>query len=459
MFGPKELDIRNTYNPNLQEIQESAERTYGEANSFFRKEELYLKDVERRINAGELTSEKDIYDECHAIASDLAKCCEMYLKALYIFEHNIPGTKIDELWEKLKNSDYKTDQNGRLVYMTMSGVITFAKYDENNNPITDENGKVIYFDKDGNIYNDNNRGAKIKRNGHQLDRLIELLSSESKLLLETRLLSIPMNSTESNSSVSVLDFLLEKGVLYPAYMLSSTEYNGWLEQHKATFEESRYSGQKQYDVNVEFLYHLATQIRAVVQFKMDPQNSQIFTITDEDLAKLPLEMQQFASFHSSLLSDELIKLIANDEEIRNKIVTLFTGKYVLPSWKVSPVVFCNMVKLMDSKEILYVSFLCFMLKNMDPITESKLDNKTVDLVKLIRFLGLNHNSTMEFFVHLKEVFGDTIILNSKNVEKLIRLLRNKMAHCISTYDSINDTMNYSIDTTDINTINNDTLKL
>ena len=43
-------------------IQESAERTYGEANSFYRKEELYLKDVERRIISGELSSEKDIYD-------------------------------------------------------------------------------------------------------------------------------------------------------------------------------------------------------------------------------------------------------------------------------------------------------------------------------------------------------------------------------------------------------------
>ena len=114
MFGPKELDLRNTYNPNLQEIQESAERTYGEANSFYRKEELYLKDVERRIKSGELSSEKDIYDECHAIASDLAKCCEMYLKALYIYEHNIPGNQIDELWKKLKNSEFKTDERGNL---------------------------------------------------------------------------------------------------------------------------------------------------------------------------------------------------------------------------------------------------------------------------------------------------------------------------------------------------------
>ena len=145
MFGPKELDSRNTYNPNLQEIQESAERTYGEANSFYRKEELYLKDIERRIMTGDLSSEKDIYDECHAIASDLAKCCEMYLKALFIYEHNIPGNQVDELWEKLKNSEFKTDERGNLIYVTPAGEITFVKYDDNGNPIKDSNGKLIYF--------------------------------------------------------------------------------------------------------------------------------------------------------------------------------------------------------------------------------------------------------------------------------------------------------------------------
>ncbi len=30
MFGPKELDIKNVYTLDLQNIQESAERTYGE---------------------------------------------------------------------------------------------------------------------------------------------------------------------------------------------------------------------------------------------------------------------------------------------------------------------------------------------------------------------------------------------------------------------------------------------
>ena len=87
MFGPKELDLRNTYEPNLDDTQESAKRTYGAANSFYRKQEVYLKDIEKRLLSGELNSEEEIYDECHTIASDLAESCEMYLKALFLYEN------------------------------------------------------------------------------------------------------------------------------------------------------------------------------------------------------------------------------------------------------------------------------------------------------------------------------------------------------------------------------------
>ena len=125
MFGPVELDSKNTYSPNLQDITESANRTYGEANSFFRKEELYLQDIERRIKSGELSNPEDIYDECHAIASDLAKCCEMYLKALYIFENNIPGNRIYSILEKLKKIEYQTDKKGNLIYRTSNGINKF----------------------------------------------------------------------------------------------------------------------------------------------------------------------------------------------------------------------------------------------------------------------------------------------------------------------------------------------
>ena len=40
MFDSKKNDLRNTYNPNLQEISESTERKYDKSNYFYRKEEI-----------------------------------------------------------------------------------------------------------------------------------------------------------------------------------------------------------------------------------------------------------------------------------------------------------------------------------------------------------------------------------------------------------------------------------
>ena len=466
MFGPKELDLRNVYNPNLQNIQESAERTYGEANSFYRKEELYLKDVERRILSGELSSEKDIYDECHAIASDLAKCCEMYLKALYIFEHNIPGHQIDELWKKLKNSEFKTDEKGNLLYITATGVITFVKYDEQANPIKDSNGKIIYFDKNDNIYDENSRGSKIKRNGHQLDRLIEMLSPESSLLLETRMLTIPMEATEENQSVSILDILLEKGVLQQENQISQEQYVGWIEQHKKTFEEARYSGQKKYDVNVEFLYHLATQIKAVVQYRLDPKNNQKFMVTDEELAQLPEEIKLVASFHSHLMSEDLIKLIANNEEIKNKIISLFSDNYILPSGNISSLDFCNMIKLMDEKEINYVLCLCYTIQNYDKlnsrvINEQQKAKRIFEIAGIFNSIGITPNKVIGFFVQIKEIFGKKISISDENVFELLILLRNKIAHHnYYIYNYLENKSNYKLDSIiDIDYINNNKFKL
>ena len=116
MYGAMELDRCNTYVPDLNDIKESAERTYGEANSFFRKEELYLKEIESLIKIGEIKSERQIYDECHAIASDLAKCCEMYLKALFLYENKDSNYTCDELWKILeakgKKDKNRKDENG-----------------------------------------------------------------------------------------------------------------------------------------------------------------------------------------------------------------------------------------------------------------------------------------------------------------------------------------------------------
>ncbi|MBQ8891626.1 MAG: hypothetical protein IJ068_02045 [Bacilli bacterium] len=438
MFGPKELDIRNTYNPNLQDIEESARRTYGEANSFFRKEELYLKDVESRIKSGELSLEQDIYDECHAIASDLAKCCEMYLKALYIFEHNIPGSQINLIWDKLKNSEFKTDEKGNLIYLTSNGILTFPKYNTSGEIEYDEKGKMIYIDREGNIYSENNRGSKIKRNGHQLDRLIELLSPESRLLLETRMLTIPMSTTEKNQRISVLDLLQKKGILSSKQQISSEQYSGWLEQHKKTFEEARYSGQKKYDVSVEFLYHLATQIKAVVQYKIEPQQNQIFKITDEELSKLPMEIQRLSSMDSMILSEQLIKLVVNNQEIRDKLIKIISQNYIVYLNGIKSNNFYQLLNNFDLNEITYISYLCYILKNYKKfldINEDKYvtrDNikKILPIVGVFKLYNFSVNEIVEFCLLAKEQINMSInnqslltLFDILNIDKFYKLYK------------------------------------
>lgn len=437
MFGPRELDTKNVYTPNLQDIQESAERTYGEANSFFRKEELYLTDIERRLNNGTLIDSKEIYDECHAIASDLAKCCEMYLKALYIYENNIPGNEIDSIWNKLKNFEFQSDSMGNLIYKTSSGVITFVKYDENGAPLVDENGKKIYFDEFGNVYNDNNRGSKIKRNGHQLDRLIELLSPESRLYLETRMLSIPMSETEKNASISIIDVLQNKGILDMEQHITKEQYDSWIEQHKKTFEESRYSGEKEYDVNIEFLYHLANQIKAVAQYRIKPKSDQIFTITDEEISKLPLEIQKLASSNSKIISEQLIKMIATDDVIKNKVSMIFSQKFVLPN-DIKPKTFCEMIETMSINEIFYSSYICYIASNFDRLKNREQNSNNGELCEMIKITkillsyDLTPDKIVKFFCQLKTIFGSKLMINSKN---LILLLKATQSNFV--YNNIN----------------------
>lgn len=50
MFITSEIDSKNSYVPNLNDIKESALRTYGEANVFFNMVDMYLKDLSKNIN-------------------------------------------------------------------------------------------------------------------------------------------------------------------------------------------------------------------------------------------------------------------------------------------------------------------------------------------------------------------------------------------------------------------------
>lgn len=487
MFGPKELDAQNNYKPNLNDINESAERTYGEANSFFKKEELYLKEIGRQIASGELSSKKQIYDECHAIASDLAKCCEMYLKALFLYEHRNGSLKCNELWSileaKMREDNTKDDgrvrdKNGNVVYFQTKKdnngyeiplrysdgaiIYVYAKVDSSGTPAKDSEGNQIYVDKLGNEYDDSRKGKAVKTNGHALDRLVELMLPESRLLLETRMLTIPMETTEKNGTVSILDKLQENGLLSSEEHISQEQFAGWLDQHKKTFEESRFSGQKEYDVSVEFMYHLATQIRAVVQYEMAPKKNQQFTITKEDLLKLPHEIRQLASFHSEFISEELIKLIISDENIKNKIIKLLSQQYILPDG-ISQKNFYDMIKSFNIDEINYVSYLCYMARNYQQLNPGVMEDdkhnfkKAFKIAALFNAIKLSSNKIIGLCIQIKSILG--INIGSKTFDLLFEALVGDKLY--KKYNYYNDEIYkniYKIDNFDENIINNKKFK-
>lgn len=451
MLGLRDIDLMDTYNPNVDDIQESAEITYESANDFFDSNESNLQKLVRLMKAGELSSPKIIYAKKHTAVSMLAECCEMYLKALFLYENINSGKTCKELWNILeaKAKEYQTrkDKNGNVIYYLTERdnktpkkhpdgtiIYTYAKLDSDGKFVNGDDGNPIYVDKYGKEYKYSERGSAVRTNGHALDRLVELLSPESRLHLEARMLRIPMNETEKNSSVSILDLLQSKGLISTTKHMSQDQFAGWLDQHKRSFEEARYPGQKKYDISIEFMHHLETQIKAVVQYRMSPKNDQKFTITDEEFEKLPIEIRQLASFHSNFLSEELLKLIASDNKVKDKIVELFSQKYILPN-NISASDFYNLIKIMETNEILYISYLCYLIKNYatsdftnleSDQSKSKETFQSLKIAAILKEIRFNPSQIVGFCIQLKSSFNMPI--NSNSLTKLFNLLKTELGY-------------------------------
>ena len=451
MLGLRELDLNDTYVPNFDDIGESAEITYESAESYFESNELAIKELARQERLGEIATPLKRYAKKSVAVSNLAECCEMYLKALFLYENIGSGKTCKELWNileaKAKEYQAKRDANGNVIYYLTEkdnktplkhpdGTImyTYAKVDSDGNIVNDANGNPIYVDKTGKEYKYSERGSAVRTNGHALDRLIELLSPESRLYLEARMLRIPMNETEKNSSVSILDLLQNRGLISTTEHMSQDQFAGWLDKHKKSFEEARYPGQKKYDISIEFMHHLENQIRAVTQYRMFPKKDQKFTITDEEFKKLPIEIKQLASFHSSFLSEELIKLIASDDKIKQKIIDLFSQQYVLPS-EISAHDFYSLIKTMETKEILYISYICYLVKNYFNLNFSnfeKNDEKNKDTYQAMKIAGMfkeikfTPSQIVGFCIQLKSLFN--VPINSSTLTKLFELLKEKLGY-------------------------------
>lgn len=211
------------------------------------------------------------------------------------------------------------------------------------------------------------------------------------------------------------------------------------------------------------MYHLATQLKAVVQYRIDPKNNQKFTVTDEEFAQLPEEIKQMAVFHSHLMSEDLIKLIANNKEIKEKIKLLFSNQYVVPPKNVSPLDFYNIIKLMNNNEISYVLYLCYMIQNYEQLNAGVLNEKAekevrkaFEIAGIFKAIGIQPNKVIGLLVQIKEVFGEEISIGNESIGKLFKVLRNKIVH----QDYYLDNLEYKINYNDVDTdyINNNKYK-
>ena len=450
MFNLREIDKMNTYKPNLDDKEESYKRTYGEANQFYKEILLYLNDLGNKVQGYNV---KEIYDSCSAAASDLAKCCEMYLKALYIFENKVDSKSVNDIWNTLKNSSFKVDKNGNPIYFLEEDGIEkyiYVKVKENGEKERDIDGKNIYVDDKGKRYSEGKQGKKIKMNGHQLDRLIDILSNDTKLLLEMRMCTIPIENTELYNDISMLDLLKLCGIVVSKTRMHKTEYLNWVLKHKKTFEEARYSGQNVSNVNLEFLFHLATQIKSVAQFKINPTNKQDFNITfngdllikngvikignilqklqknitstlkydiakkvtniditSEEFNSMPKELQELFSFDSSLISKELIESLKNKDVLKKiSFINMCNEKKELQ--KINNSTFYNLISNCDLDEIKYLLKLYYSVNdiyyfhNNSNTEDSKYVKNIVDFFNMTAF---SFDNIINYSVFIKNKYN------------------------------------------------------
>ena len=264
--------------------------------------------------------------------------------------------------------------------------------------------------------------------------------------------TIPMENTELYNQVSLFDVLKICNIIFPRRKMYQTEYLDWVDKHKKTFEEARYSGQNVSNVNLEFLFHLATQIKSVAQFKISPTNTQDFdigvdgdllikqgnfdirkilvklqqdvsnslkydkvnevtynTLSEDKFKSISNELQKFFSFDLKLLSDELIELVKNDKDVEDKIsfINMHHCKSILR--EVSNSTFYNLVKCCDINEIDYILKLCYDVNRI--YYPSKIDDNVVNdeyiknIVSFFRIFAFSIDDIINYSIFIKNKYN------------------------------------------------------
>ncbi len=110
-----------------------------------------------------------------------------------------------------------------------------------------------------------------------------------------------------------------------------------------------------------------------------------------------------------------------------------------------------------------------MIQNYDKLNssivreqQSKETNKAIEIVGMLNKIGVAPSKVIGFFVQIKETFGKSIHIGNDSIGKLLKILRNKIAHddyyagkyYINKFNYESNKINYSIPKIDNNYIYN-----
>lgn len=415
-----ELSQKNNYQPNLTSTQESCERTYRQAIRKLDKITQYYSNIDLSK-----LSEEDIYDACCEAAADLALCCELFLKSIYIYENGLKGTNIDVMWNNLARPQVK-DQNGNDMYIN-NGIVSMLRVDSSGNHILDENGNKTYIDENGNILRNGQQGKKIQKSGHDLEHLITtVISDESRLLLDIMMTANLMEETDKHTKVDLIDILTSKGAVESERKMTESQYRGWLNQHAVTFVDARYAGQSYHNIEVAFLFHLATQCKALAEYVIEPDKKENVNLTEEEIRNIPNVISKVAAISKRLVTQDLIKLVIHDDKKRKKlegnsqpgIIELFlTAK---PS---------HFYSLVSDFEIDEIAFVCESMARCSIKKEKSMNG--IDYFQALLNV-IKPNEFLNICIYLKGFTKNKI--NRELFELLLKSVRNKIVHGNYKYD-------------------------
>jgi hypothetical protein len=105
------------------------------------------------------------------------------------------------------------------------------------------------------------------------------------------------------------------------------------------------------------MYHLATQIKAVTQYRLAPSENQMFTFTEEELKAQPEEIKLLAKENPRLISKKLVSAMVNDGNIKEKFRVLMSRKYKMDLKLIGPGAFYCMLEKCTAKEIEDISLI------------------------------------------------------------------------------------------------------